>query len=225
VKTAIAIVLAAWFGLVFGLAYGDGFVRPPDVPPVPILLGVTLPILGFLLLYAAWPAFRRTVLNADVRLLTAIQAWRAGGLGFLALAANGVLPNAFALPAGYGDILIGATAPWVMLALIRRPEFIRSWVFVAWNLLGILDLVIAVSMGALGTGIVPGIVDTVTTAPMARLPLVLIPAYLVPLFVMLHLTVLFQSWRSAGVNGNGRPAEALFAGRIEAADLFVPARG
>jgi hypothetical protein len=32
---------------------------------------------------------------------------------------------------------------------------------------------------------------------MAQLPLVLVPAFLVPLFVMLHLTVLFQARRPA----------------------------
>jgi hypothetical protein len=37
----------------------------------------------------------------------------------------------------------------------------------------------------------------VTTGPMAQLPLVLIPAYLVPLFVMLHLAALFQARRQA----------------------------
>jgi hypothetical protein len=31
---------------------------------------------------------------------------------------------------------------------------------------------------------------------MSHMPLVLIPAFLVPLFVMLHLTALFQWWRA-----------------------------
>ncbi len=44
------------------------------------------------------PAF---VLSADLRLLTAIQAWRAGGPGFLALYAHGLLPGLFAVPAGW----------------------------------------------------------------------------------------------------------------------------
>jgi len=56
-----------------------------------------------------------------------------------------------------------------------------------------LDLVVAVSMGALNSGFIPGVVREVTTAPMAQLPLLLIPGYLVPLFVILHLSVLFQA--------------------------------
>jgi len=94
-----------------------------------------------------------------------------------------------------GDIAIGVTAPWVALALIRQPAFAASRQFVVWNLLGILDLVVALSTGALSSGFVAGLVGEVTTAPMAQLPLVLIPAYLVPLFVMLHLAALFQAQR------------------------------
>ena len=89
------------------------------------------------------------------------------------------------------------TAPWVALALLRRPGFAISRVFVVWNLLGILDLVVAVSVGGLSSAFASGAPGEVTTGPMAQLPLVLIPAYLVPLFVILHLAALFQA-RSDG---------------------------
>jgi hypothetical protein len=105
-----------------------------------------------------------------------------------------------------GDIAIGVTAPWVLLALLRRPPFAASPWFVTWNLLGILDLVVAVSAGALSSGFVPGLVGDVTTAPMAGLPLVLIPAFLVPLFIMLHLTALIQARRSGE---NRRPGTGI----------------
>ena len=192
-KPLITTVLATWFGLVFLLAANGAFARPPEVPPVPILLGVTLPVAVFLAAYFASAAMQAAILAADLRLLTAIQAWRAGGLGFLALHAHGVLPGLFAWPAGLGDIAIGVTAPWMALALIRRPAFVSSRLFVVWNLLGILDLIVAVGTGALSSGFVAGLVGNLTTAPMAQLPLVLIPAYLVPLFITLHLTALFQA--------------------------------
>jgi hypothetical protein len=197
VKPLIASVLAIWFGLVFLLGANGAFVRPPEAPPFPILIGVTVPLVVFLAAYLGWGAFRESILAADLRLLTAIQAWRAGGLGFLALNAHGVLPDLFAWPAGLGDIAIGVTAPWVALALIRQPSFVSSRLFVVWNLLGILDLVVAVSTGALSSGFVAALRGEVTTAPMAQLPLVLIPAYLVPLFIMLHLAALFQARRQA----------------------------
>jgi hypothetical protein len=196
-KTFIAIVLTTWFVLVFLLGANGMFVRPPEVPPLPILIGVTAPLLVFVAAYLLSHEFRALVLTADLRLLTAIQAWRAGGLGFLALHAHGILPGLFAWPAGLGDIAIGITAPWVALALIGQPGFVGDRKFVIWNLLGILDLVVAVSTGALSSGFIPGLVGKVTTAPMAQLPLVLIPAYLVPLFVMLHLASLFQARNQA----------------------------
>jgi hypothetical protein len=192
-KPLIPAILAIWFGLVFLLGANGTFVRPPQAPPIPILVGVTLPLVMFACAYLGSSAFRTLALAADLRLLTAIQAWRAGGLGFLALYAHSVLPGSFAWPAGLGDIAIGVTAPWIMLALIRRPAFAASRIFVVWNLLGILDLVVAVSSGALSSGFVPGLVGEITTAPMAQLPLVLIPGYLVPLFVILHVVALLQS--------------------------------
>lgn len=189
-------VLAFWFVLVFFLGEKGAFVQPPQAPPFPILLGATVPLVVFVAAYLGSEAFRALILGADLRLLTATQAWRAGGLGFLALYAHGVLPGLFAWPAGLGDIAIGITAPWVALALIRRPTFVASPLFVVWNLLGIFDLVVAVSTGVLSSGFVAGLAGEVTTGPMAQLPLVLIPAYFVPLFIMFHLTALFQSRRT-----------------------------
>jgi hypothetical protein len=142
-------------------------------------------------------SFREFILSIDLRLITGIQAWRFAGLGFLALYASNVLPGGFALPAGLGDMAIGITAPWVVAALTRQPSFAASMSFRVWNLLGILDLVTAVSDGALNSVLATGAPGQITTGPMAQLPLALIPVYLVPLFFMLHVTSLLQSRRTA----------------------------
>jgi hypothetical protein len=68
---------------------------------------------------------------------------------------------------------------------------------VIWNILGIIDLVVAVSMGTICSGFIHGLALNVTTSAMAQLPLVLIPAYLVPIFIMLHFTALSQARRLA----------------------------
>jgi hypothetical protein len=191
-KGIIRGALGVWLVVVFVLGAAGAFQRPPGTPPIPILIGVTIPLIVFLVGYWGSVAFRAYVLAIDLVFAATIQAWRAGGLGFLALYAHGVLPGAFAWPAGLGDIAIGVTAAWVALALVRRPGFSKSRVFMVWNLFGILDLVIAVSLGALTSALASGVAGEVTTGPMAQLPLVLIPAYLVPLFIMLHLAALFQ---------------------------------
>jgi hypothetical protein len=199
-KSLVVGLLAVWFVAVSWLGAQGLFAKPPGLPPIPILIGAAGPVVVFLVAYWLSPAFRAYVLSFDLRLATAIQAWRAGGLAFLALYAHGVLPGSFAWPAGLGDIAIGTTAPWVMLGLMREPSFAKSPLFVAWNLLGILDLVVAVSMGGLSSALATGAPGEVTTAPMALLPLVFIPAYLVPLFLMLHFAALFQARSPAGVN-------------------------
>jgi len=87
-----------------------------------------------------------------------------------------------------------------MLALIRRPSFAASRLFVVWNLLGMLDLIVAVSSGGLNALLSRGIPGEITTGPMTQLPLILIPAYLVPIFFMLHLSALFQVRRLRALN-------------------------
>src|SRR3990172_3804953 len=97
--TYASVGLALWFALVFLLGANGAFVRAPATVPLPILIGVTAPIIAFLITYGFSPAFRDFVLSLDLRLVTGIQAWRFAGLGFLALYAHGVLPGLFACPA------------------------------------------------------------------------------------------------------------------------------
>jgi len=197
-RSVVYIALALWLGLVSYLASQGAFVGSPGSPPVAIFLGVAIPLAVFFSAFFGWGAFRAFVLGADLRLVTSIQAWRWGGLGFLTLYAKGILPPLFALPAGLGDMAIGVTAPWIVLALARNPSFAASRRYKTWNILGIVDFVIAVSMGTLCSGAFPGITNLmggVTTGAMAQLPLVLVPALMVPLFIMLHSTALFQARR------------------------------
>jgi hypothetical protein len=63
--------------------------------------------------------------------------------------------------------------------------------------LGILDLVVAVTIGTLNSAFTTGAPGEISTAPMGSLPLVLIPEFLVPFFLMLHAAALMQSRRVA----------------------------
>ena len=92
---------------------------------------------------------------------------------------------------------IGLTAPFVVLALRRRPAFAAGRLFQAWNLLGILDLIDAVGLGATSAVLGIGISAEITTFPMGVLPLVFVPTFLVPLFLMLHLASLLQARQMA----------------------------
>lgn len=192
-KHLVGVVTAAWLGLVLLLGAKGAFVASPGLPPLPIFLGLAIPLAVFFAAYLGWNRFREFVLGSDIRFVAAIQGWRWAGLGFFSLYAHRILPGLFAFPAGLGDMAIGFTAPWIVLGLIRDPSFTISKRFVIWNYMGILDLVVAVSLGTICSGFIPGLVGNVTTGPMAQLPLILIPAYLVPFFIMLHFTALAQA--------------------------------
>ena len=191
------VVLTFWLVIILGLGAKGAFVVPAGTPPYPIAIAVAAPLLVFLAAVWVSSALRSLVMSADLPLLTAVQAWRFAGFGFLALSAHGVLPGSFAWPAGLGDMAIGLTAPWVALTLARRPAFAASWLLVIWNLLGILDLIAAVGTATINQILATGAAGEVTVAPMAQLPLLLVPVYLVPLFFIWHLTALFQARRLA----------------------------
>jgi hypothetical protein len=184
--------LAVWLGGVLVLGAAGNFVGPPGQPPLRIFAGAVAPLILFAFAWRTSRAFRESLLTLDVRLIVAIQAWRYAGFGFIALYANHVLPALFAWPAGLGDMAIGIVAPLWIVALIRNPEALASPRFRLWNALGILDFVVAfttatISAMTLVTDRLPSM------APMAQLPLVLIPAFMVPLFAMLHIIALMQS--------------------------------
>jgi hypothetical protein len=141
--------------------------------------------------------------------LTFLQAWRIAGLAFLALYSYGLLPGLFALPAGLGDIAIGATAPLVAMRL-ANPDHRKS--FILWQLLGIADLVTAVTMDTTARLIEP---HGIATSPMTVLPLSLIATFAVPLMFVLHILCIAQARHgheqkisSVGTTGleNARPA-------------------
>jgi hypothetical protein len=193
IRLAVPIALALWLLLVVSLGLVGAFVGPPRRPPLPIAIGVAAPLVFFFASLRLSQSFREFVLSLDLRLIAAMQAWRWAGLGFLSLYSHNVLPAVFALPAGLGDMAIGVTAPWIILALVRQPGFAARAAFIRWNVLGILDLLIAVSIGAVSAFFATGAPGEISTAPMATLPLLLIPAFLVPLFLMLHTAALMQS--------------------------------
>jgi hypothetical protein len=193
IRLAIAIALTVWLLLVVSFGAAGAFVGLPGKPPLAIAIGIAAPLVLFFASLRLSRSLREFALSLDLRLIAGMQAWRWAGLGFLSLYAQNVLPAVFALPAGLGDMAIGGTAPWIILALVRQPGFAASRAFIRWNVFGILDLLLAVSIGVVSALLSTGAPGEISTAPMATLPLLLIPAFLVPLFLMLHTAALMQS--------------------------------
>ena len=128
--------------------------------------------------------------------MVAVQLYRALGVIFLVLYFSG-MPGLFAWPAGVGDIAVGLLAPLVALAFARDPVANAGTVQM-WNLFGIADLIVAVTTGFLTSPspLQPFAFDNPNELPTV-FPLVLVPVYLVPLSIVLHLASLTKLRRTA----------------------------
>jgi len=205
---ASAVILVGW--LVAAIALGAMGVYDVNASEVPtIQYGIVLPILiGAIMIWQS-EAAKRIIDAVPQEWLVGVQLYRALGVIFLILYATGKLPGLFAWPAGIGDIAIGLLAPVVGLAYARAPRKAVSLV-AAWNVFGILDLMIAVGTGFMTA---PSLFQPFEVQPtselMTVLPMVLIPVYLVPLSIVLHLASLTKLRREAGASqGYGRVADA-----------------
>jgi hypothetical protein len=182
-------LIAAWFVFSITASAFHLYVTQPGQPPIPLLLGVLVPISIFSIWYLRSKPFREFVLSLDPRALSSIHAFRWAGFVFIALYVYRILPWYFALPAGLGDMAIGLTALPVagpLAAQRRRTGFIR------WNLLGIADLVTALSLGAGSSILAP---HATSVRAMTVLPMSFIPTFGVPLFLILHIICIAQARR------------------------------
>ena len=159
----------------------------------PIALTVIVPVTLFFTAYGLSSRLRNFILAQDLRTLTMLQLWRVLGFTFLMLYAHDTLPALFAWPAGFGDILIGFTAPFIVARLARDPAFATSRRFFTFHALGLLDFAVAVVVATLASGAFPSVLSgPLTSAPMEVWPLILFPSFAVPLFIIAHVVVFLK---------------------------------
>jgi len=189
-------LLVAWFVAALLLTQAAFFQgTSTSLPAIPF--GLFIPIAVGVALFYRWRLFREMVEALPQSWIVGIQLYRLEGLTFLVLYAAGRLPGAFALPAGIGDVLVGALAPIAAIAYARGARHSSAWLR-AWNFLGIADLVVAVTTGFLTS---PSPVQLLALDHPNQLigafPLAIIPVFLVPLSVLLHLASLKKLRRMA----------------------------
>jgi hypothetical protein len=151
--------------------------RPPAVPLV--LFGLTAVVLG-----VGWfsTGFRAWLLAIDVRCLVGLLT-RFVGAYFLYLYGRGQLPYAFAVPGGWGDITVASLA--ALLLLSGSPARAgRRAAYTLWNVLGLADILFVVVTAAR-----LGVADPESMAELLRLPLSLLPTFLVPLIIASHVVL------------------------------------
>jgi hypothetical protein len=184
---------AAWLIVVLCASALQMFRNDSNQFGLPIAVSAVTPIVVFGIWFAMSDTFRRFALSLNPRTLTFVQAWRIFGFVFVVLEARGVLPAIFALPAGYGDMAIGATASIVALTL-ARPN--HRTAFITWHALGMADLLMAVGLGTTARLLSS---EGASMAAMTVLPLSLVPTFIVPLLFILHIICIARAmqWRVA----------------------------
>jgi hypothetical protein len=199
-----AVLLAVWFVAVFSASAAHIFVNGSAQFGFGVAVAASAPLIAFSLWFTTSEGFRNFTLSLNPKILTSVQVWRIVGFTFLLQQARNVLPAIFALPAGYGDMFIGATAGFAAWKLAEPAH--RS-AFIFWQALGILDLITAVGLGTTARLLDPHGPSMLT---MMVLPLSLIPTFLVPLFVMLHVICIAQArtWKAES-RARRQSAEAL----------------
>jgi hypothetical protein len=178
--------LLSWLFVAVLVGY-SGILRTTRLP-MPAL-GVAISV-ALVALVAISRHYRERALRAGVRPLIAVHLTRFGGIYVLMLANRGLIPNDFALAAGWGHIVVAVLAAILLLAV--RPETPTGRnAILAWNVIGVLSvlLIFAAAMRMVRP-------DQVLQGGFTSLPLSLLPTFLAPLIVVTH--VLIFIWWAKG---------------------------
>ena len=189
--SGIAAALVLWFIAIWSLASRGVFgAAPGGISPLPIAIG--LPVLFAFVALTRSPRVGGAVAAATPAWLVGLQVYRVFGGNFVVLWSFGAIPGAFALPAGIGDLLVGLLALPAAFYLASGAPGGRI-AAIAWNILGIADLVNAIALGVLTS---PGPLHLLAldhpNIALGSYPTVMTPAFAVPLSLILHGVSLWQ---------------------------------
>jgi hypothetical protein len=184
----VSIVLLVWFAIAIFLALNGAYSVAADRFPT-IQFGLLIPIVAGAAMLFGSTTVARVLAAVPMQWLVGIQLYRVIGGVFVVLWLAGSVPGLFALPAGIGDIAVGLTAPVVAARYARDDSQGRGSV-AWWNAFGVFDLVVALTLGLLTS---PSPLQMFAfdqpNLIISEFPLILIPTFLVPLSILLHLAV------------------------------------
>ena len=188
---AVMIPFTLWLALIWGSAINGVF--RGDAAPFPLLpFAIFLPIIIGAPILLLSKRIGEALDAMPANWLIGLQVYRVLGSAFLIGWARGLIPGIFALPAGFGDVITGLLALPVAISLAAGTLGGRR-AAVAWNVFGVLDLAIAVSIGmAVSPGPLQLIVPSIPNTTVGAYPNVMIPAFAVPSSILLHTLSLRQ---------------------------------
>ena len=146
---------------------------------------ILLVVAALVLALAMVRPLRAWSLATDIRYLIAFHLIRFVGFYFLFLYSLRELPYNFAVFGGWGDIAVALLALVVMFFRVKSRTAL-----VAWNLLGLADIIGVAATAARDEAAVPGSMHLLD-----RFPLILLPTCIVPLIIVTHGLMLVRAAR------------------------------
>jgi hypothetical protein len=180
----VRLVVFVWL-VVAAIVGATGVLRQSPVPPPAVAVALT--IVALLVVRLSRGA-REAVQQIGPGPLVLFHVVRiAAGAYFLVLGARDVIPREFTTPAGWGDIVVGIAAIWVLLRCLPVRTPWQRWAFDLWNVAGLLDI-----LAVIGNAIRLYLRDPAFVEPFMSLPLAILPTFVVPIVIVSH--VLLFSW-------------------------------
>ncbi|MCB9496659.1 MAG: hypothetical protein H6686_07225 [Fibrobacteria bacterium] len=181
--------LGLWWGLTVYASLRGGLQATAD-SAVPWLMLGWLPAIVPILLWRYHGGFRHLVDRIPASRLLGVQSVRWVGILMLWSWWDGQLPAIFAIPAGLGGVATALMAPWAARAVETRHSSGAAWGRLL-NLVGLLDIALSMILGGLtGPGPHQALSLRFPSTAASAFPLVLTPAFLVPLVLLVHMASL-----------------------------------
>lgn len=187
---AVIIPYTLWMAVAWSAAI-DGVINTTSrLPTLP--LAIFLPVIVGAPLLLLSKRMGQVLDAIPASWLIALQLYRVFGSWALVAGLSGTLPGIFGVPAGIGDILTGLFALPAAIAVATGTTQGRR-AAIAWNILGLADFAMAVTLGAITSpGVTQLIVSDVPSIGAGAYPGVLTPAFVVPSAILLHALSLRQ---------------------------------
>lgn len=202
-------LLLAWAAASALLAYRGAYLDPQVLQSLPYTY---LPFVPFAIVFgglALSAELRRAVQSvlrhAPLYGLVFFHAIRVTGIGSIIKLSKGELPAHFILPVGVPDLLVGLTAVILGIRLYKRRPVSHS-LLVGWNAFGVaLFLSAPVVLHLSLPGPLQIYFDGPTTAEVFEFPMALVPTFLVPMFMLMHIGTIWKLRTSHGESTEPRP--------------------
>lgn len=186
----VLLALLAWLLV----ASGVGLIGLYEGAPAPVIGATNVALVSLVLLAVVRIRGLRAWAEAiSLRPLVLYHLVRFVGIAFLVLYARGVIPGAFAVTAGWGDIAVAVLALPAAFLCVPVNTRAKWWGLLAWNVLGLADILMV-----LGNGMRLGVADIAQMTWITVFPWTLLPTFIVPLVIVTHVLIFVRLWRIRG---------------------------